>query len=229
MITGKHAILTYVIPTLLVLAIIDIVLFVSIENWSDGRVVDVAFIHLAFVLSIASDFIAPGGPNKSLFGLTTAIFTKGYLILEVVLALIFIIVDVQGVVPIIIQVILLMIFGIFFFTSMGVNRNIAQHDEAIRVTHRRLESIQDTMYMAFTSVDDIGMKKIVESAYDESCSISGYGCTGFEEIDSTLYEIAIEILASARNQDSNSLTVYCKKFKQLCSEREMLVKQNHRQ
>ncbi len=227
---NKTTVLVYTVPTVLILAIIDLIMFVTIGDWTSQRIIDMVFIHVAFLMFMASGYLTPKANNSNLFGLSNLMIAGAYLAIEVILgmALIFLIEEESNTASVVIQAILLLIFGVVFFMSVGVNRDTAKSDETIRVNHQALVNIQDIMYQAFNAVQDREVKKIVEASYDKSRSISGYNRKGLEEIDAQLLAIAEDIFASATAQDLETLVLQCKEFNSVCDRRVIALKQIQR-
>ncbi|WP_400206912.1 hypothetical protein [Methanomethylophilus alvi] len=217
-----------IITPLIVLAIVDILIFALVKNWSTGRWIDVGFINLAFILFVASYFLVPNTGNSDVFGLSNSLIIGGYLVVELILGCALIAINNNGIWPIVAQVILLLLALLVFIPNLAINHDSAIHDNAVRNSHRTLVNIQDIMFRAMKATEDREVRRTVERAYDKSRSISGYGRKGLEEYDEKLTEMAEDILSSAQDGDNDTILNQCRLFMAVCEDRAIAVRNSQR-
>lgn len=221
-------ILMFVVPTLAVLLIADILIFAFTDDWTSGRYTDLAFINVAFVLFLISGLITSKGPNAYVFNMSNTIIVLVYLVLELVVGVVLIVLDPEMMWHVLSQVIMLIIAIVLLLMNHSVNTDSIQRDEVVAENRGRVVEVQDLMLSAFRATQDRDTKKIVENAYDKSRSISGNTQNGLDGVDGELRDLAEEILVACKAGDNDVVKSACAEFCDLCDERDRIVKSKQR-
>lgn len=225
---NRNNLLMFIIPTIIILVIVDILIFTFVKDWNIGRDIDVIFINIAFVFFLIAGMITNEGPNTYVFNMSNSVIASVYLALELVAGFALLVFDPETIWHAAIQVVMVLSASSVLIMNISVNRDSIAHDKVVSANHSRLVDIHNIMYDAFKVAKGNQIKKVVENAYDKSKSMSGYTQDGLEEFDNELYDIATCILKNCKEGNDDLITEECKQFTTLCDERARVVRSKQR-
>lgn len=156
----------YGIIGIVALAIVNVVVFLSLKEYTTARWINIAGLNLSIIVFWAAGIII-GDKSEKFLGYARFPIVAAYSVITFIISALFILINVKNVaLSIIVQVILLGLFAIVMCTNTMANntsRNITNTDKA---NYNKLIDMAKRIELIMQSVDDREVYKKIEKAYD---------------------------------------------------------------
>ena len=210
-----------VIINIVLIAITDALMYIFVKDWTNTMICSIVVIDLSFVLNMIAFFFIPSHKNSYIFQASSSVLTSILIVLEIILMIVNVFTEKIIGEPYIMvaEVVVFVLFLLLFITNNIVNKHTAEtadvNDEGIA----RVKGITAKLNMALKQAQNPKVKKIIESTYDESRSISSYK-KELEEYDNQLLSLADSILNIAADNDEDQISELCSRFSTVLYDRQ---------
>lgn len=156
----------YGIIGIVALAIVNVVVFLSLKEYTTARWINIAGLNLSIIVFWAAGIIT-GDKSEKFLGYARFPIVAVYSVLTFIISALFILINVKSVtLSVIVQVILLGLFAIVMCTNTmanNVSRNITNTDKA---NYNKVTDMAKRIELIMQSVEDRDVYKKIEKAYD---------------------------------------------------------------
>ena len=156
----------YGIIGIVALAIVNVVVFLSLKEYTTARWINIAGLNLSIIVFWGAGIIT-GDKSEKFLGYARFPIVAVYSVLTFIISALFILINVKSVtLSVIVQVILLGLFAIVMCTNTmanNVSRNITNIDKA---NYYKVNDMAKRIELIMQSVDDREVYKKIEKAYD---------------------------------------------------------------
>ena len=156
----------YGIIGIVALAIVNVVVFLSLKEYTTARWINIAGLNLSIIVFWGAGIIT-GDKSEKFLGYARFPIVAVYSVLTFIISALFILINVKSVtLSVIVQVILLGLFAIVMCTNTMANnasKNITNIDKA---NYNKVTDMAKRIELIMQSVDDREVYKKIEKAYD---------------------------------------------------------------
>lgn len=193
----------YGIIGIVALAIVNVVVFLSLKEYTTARWINIAGLNLSIIVFWAAGIIT-GDKSEKFLGYARFPIVAVYSVLTFIISALFILINVKSVtLSVIVQVILLGSFAIVMCTNTMANnasKNITNIDKA---NYNKVTDMAKRIELIMQSVDDREVYKKIEKAYD---SVKNANVTLQEDstqIDNDIMQAigVLEVAVQSKNYD----------------------------
>ncbi len=193
----------YGIIGIVALAIVNVVVFLSLKEYTTARWINIAGLNLSIIVFWAAGIIT-GDKSEKFLGYARFPIVAVYSVLTFIISALFILINVKSVtLSVIVQVILLGLFAIVMCTNTMANnasKNITNIDKA---NYNKVTDMAKRIELIMQSVDDREVYKKIEKAYD---SVKNANVTLQEDstqIDNDIMQAigVLEVAVQSKNYD----------------------------
>ena len=193
----------YGIIGIVALAIVNVVVFLSLKEYTTARWINIAGLNLSIIVFWGAGIIT-GDKSEKFLGYARFPIVAVYSVLTFIISALFILINVKSVtLSVIVQVILLGLFAIVMCTNTMANnasRNITNTDKA---NYNKINDMAKRIELIMQSVDDREVYKKIEKAYD---SVKNANVTLQEDstqIDNDIMQAigVLEVAVQSKNYD----------------------------
>lgn len=193
----------YGIIGIVALAIVNVVVFLSLKEYTTARWINIAGLNLSIIVFWAAGIIT-GDKSEKFLGYARFPIVAVYSVLTFIISALFILINVKSVtLSVIVQVILLGLFAIVMCTNTMANnasKNITNIDKA---NYNKVTDMAKRIELIMQSVDDREVYKRIEKAYD---SVKNANVTLQEDstqIDNDIMQAigVLEVAVQSKNYD----------------------------
>lgn len=212
------------ISDLVLLAIVDLILFLTVDEWNDVTLVSVGFIHVALVIGMLFNQVSPDGENSNIFSMSSGILSTIYLVSCILLSVLCMLFckDVKTVA--IVQIVLLVVMVFVLYYNHKVNRSTAIRDRIVRDGLADFKELQSALYEAMSHAPDRDSKIAIEKAYDASRSMTMPHAVGVGDLDRDIAQLSKAVRDSAYGGRSEDAVSKSEELVELIRTRERLVR-----
>lgn len=193
----------YGIIGIVALAIVNVVVFLSLKEYTTARWINIAGLNLSIIVFWGAGIIT-GDKSEKFLGYARFPIVAVYSVLTFIISALFILINVKSVtLSVIVQVILLGLFAIVMCTNTMANnasKNITNIDKA---NYNKVTDMAKRIELIMQSVDDREVYKKIEKAYD---SVKNANVTLQEDstqIDNDIMQAigVLEVAVQSKNYD----------------------------
>ena len=193
----------YGIIGIVALAIVNVVVFLSLKEYTTARWINIAGLNLTIIVFWGAGIIT-GDKSEKFLGYARFPIVAVYSVLTFIISALFILINVKSVtLSVIVQVILLGLFAIVMCTNTMANnasKNITNIDKA---NYNKVTDMAKRIELIMQSVDDREVYKKIEKAYD---SVKNANVTLQEDstqIDNDIMQAigVLEVAVQSKNYD----------------------------
>lgn len=193
----------YGIIGIVALAIVNVVVFLSLKEYTTARWINIAGLNLSIIVFWGAGIIT-GDKSEKFLGYARFPIVAVYSVLTFIISALFILINVKSVtLSVIVQVILLGLFAIVMCTNTMANnasKNITNIDKA---NYNKVTDMAKRIELIMQSVDDREVYKRIEKAYD---SVKNANVTLQEDstqIDNDIMQAigVLEVAVQSKNYD----------------------------
>lgn len=193
----------YGIIGIVALAIVNVVVFLSLKEYTTARWINIAGLNLSIIVFWGAGIIT-GDKSEKFLGYARFPIVAVYSVLTFIISALFILINVKSVtLSVIVQVILLGLFAIVMCTNTMANnasKNITNIDKA---NYNKVTDMAKRIELIMQSVDDREVYKKIEKAYD---SVKNANITLQEDstqIDNDIMQAigVLEVAVQSKNYD----------------------------
>lgn len=193
----------YGIIGIVALAIVNVVVFLSLKEYTTARWINIAGLNLSIIVFWGAGIIT-GDKSEKFLGYARFPIVAVYSVLTFIISALFILINVKSVtLSVIVQVILLGLFAIVMCTNTMANnasKNITNIDKA---NYNKVTDMAKRIELIMQSVDDREVYKKIEKAYD---SVKNANVTLQEDstqIDNDIMQAigVLEVVVQSKNYD----------------------------
>ena len=193
----------YGIIGIVALAIVNVVVFLSLKEYTTARWINIAGLNLSIIVFWGAGIIT-GDKSEKFLGYARFPIVAVYSVLTFIISALFILINVKSVtLSVIVQVILLGSFAIVMCTNTMANnasKNITNIDKA---NYNKVTDMAKRIELIMQSVDDREVYKKIEKAYD---SVKNANVTLQEDstqIDNDIMQAigVLEVVVQSKNYD----------------------------
>ena len=193
----------YGIIGIVALAIVNVVVFLSLKEYTTARWINIAGLNLSIIVFWVAGIIT-GDKSEKFLGYARFPIVAVYSVLTFIISALFILINVKSVtLSVIVQVILLGLFAIVMCTNTMANnasKNITNIDKA---NYNKVTDMAKRIELIMQSVDDREVYKKIEKAYD---SVKNANVTLQEDstqIDNDIMQAigVLEVAVQSKNYD----------------------------
>lgn len=193
----------YGIIGIVALAIVNVVVFLSLKEYTTARWINIAGLNLSIIVFWGAEIIT-GDKSEKFLGYARFPIVAVYSVLTFIISALFILINVKSVtLSVIVQVILLGLFAIVMCTNTMANnasKNITNIDKA---NYNKVTDMAKRIELIMQSVDDREVYKKIEKAYD---SVKNANVTLQEDstqIDNDIMQAigVLEVVVQSKNYD----------------------------
>ena len=193
----------YGIMGIVALAIVNVVVFLSLKEYTTARWINIAGLNLSIIVFWGAGIIT-GDKSEKFLGYARFPIVAVYSVLTFIISALFILINVKSVtLSVIVQVILLGLFAIVMCTNTMANnasKNITNIDKA---NYNKVTDMAKRIELIMQSVDDREVYKKIEKAYD---SVKNANVTLQEDstqIDNDIMQAigVLEVAVQSKNYD----------------------------
>ncbi len=205
------------VSSLVIMAIVDIILLLFVSEWTTTRIVSLAVIDAAFVLSIVVPYLSPKNENNYLYSTTSGFLVMGYLILELIIGIAVIVTGWEGLIPMIIQVVLLVLVILFLAIMLSTNSRVEKEMGVKNASKDDIQAVKGEIKDAYNKASREN-RPAIERAMDDVGSLAGFGAA-FADIDEELLSKSRDLVDAASADDADRIAALSKEISDLCSRR----------
>ena len=193
----------YGIIGIVALAIVNVVVFLSLKEYTTARWINIAGLNLSIIVFWGAGIIT-GDKSEKFLGYARFPIVAVYSVLTFIISALYILINVKSVtLSVIVQVILLGLFAIVMCTNTMANnasKNITNIDKA---NYNKVTDMAKRIELIMQSVDDREVYKKIEKAYD---SVKNANVTLQEDstqIDNDIMQAigVLEVAVQSKNYD----------------------------
>ena len=208
-----------VLIELVIMAVVDVVMYIFIKDWTNTMICSIVMIDLAFVLNMVSFLTTPNHKNSYIFQSSTSIFASYLIIIEIALMLVGLFVkEIPEPYIMVIEIVVFIIFTILFIMNVVANNHTAQTADVNDAGVARISDVTSCLYEAFNAAEGNEMKSVIEKAYDKSRSLTGFR-DELADYDQELMDVAEAISAQSKTGDVDAVQQLYTKFCNIADER----------
>ena len=193
----------YGIIGIVALAIVNVVVFLSLKEYTTARWINIAGLNLSIIVFWGAGIIT-GDKSEKFLGYARFPIVAVYSVLTFIISALFILINVKSVtLSVIVQVILLGLFAIVMCTNTMANnasKNITNIDKA---NYNKVTDMAKRIELIMQSVDDREFYKKIEKAYDsvKNANVTLQGDS--TQIDNEIMQAigVLEVVAQNKNYD----------------------------
>ncbi len=210
----------YIIIGIVSLAIINLIFFLLIHEYTYSRYVNIAGANLSIIVLWLSGILNTKDESNVFLQYTKYPFVVGYSAITFIISILFILINKNNLnLSIVIQLILLGILIIFIcFNKMANNSSIADntHDKQ---NFAKIEDMSKSLYLILQEINDSKVYKKVEEAYDaiKNCKVNVKSEP--IEIDNKLLHLIEKIQTNIDNNQISLVEENVKEIKSLINKR----------
>ena len=215
----------YTLSIIVLLAILDIVIYTLVDDWTNIAMVSAISMNVAFGIGIGFTLASPKGRNGDVFALSSIILVIIFVIISAALTFIFILMDFEESLVITVEIIYFIVEVAVFAFNLHANMKTAESDKLTDERMSSFRSIQNTLEDAMDLCDDKKMMREIEIAYDAVRSMTSPKSKDVENLNITIAGLANQILIAVRDkEDVQTVRILCTDLKDTVTKRERTVR-----
>ena len=193
----------YGIIGIVALAIVNVVVFLSLKEYTTARWINIAGLNLSIIVFWGAGIIT-GDKSEKFLGYARFPIVAVYSVLTFIISALFILINVKSVtLSVIVQVILLGSFAIVMCTNTMANnasKNITNIDKA---NYNKVTDMAKRIELIMQSVDDREVYKKIEKAYDSVKNVNVTLQEDSTQIDNDIMQAigVLEVAVQSKNYD----------------------------
>ena len=193
----------YGIIGIVALAIVNVVVFLSLKEYTTARWINIAGLNLSIIVFWGAGIIT-GDKSEKFLGYARFPIVAVYSVLTFIISALFILINVKSVtLSVIVQVILLGLFAIVMCTNTMANnasKNITNIDKA---NYNKVTDMAKRIELIMQSVDDREVYKRIEKAYDSVKNANVTLQDDSTQIDNDIMQAigVLEVAVQSKNYD----------------------------
>lgn len=214
----------YSVPEIVLIALIDVILFIYIETWTQERLFSLLAINVMLVVCVVFGIAAPSGKNNDVFIASSWAIGSFFLIVELVVGIVLMFIEMGWTTTAVSQSVIIVVAIVVLSTNLSVNKRAVSRDTIRAEGMNFFRMIESNLDDAMGSCDDIATKRAIEVAYDAVAASTARGDKNVEHLDQDLFNLSARILDSVTNNDYSSAVVLSTELTSVVSKRERLVR-----
>lgn len=214
----------YSVPEIVLIALIDVMLFIYIETWTQERLFSLLAINVMLVVCVVFGITVPSGKNNDVFIASSWAIGSFFLILELIVGIVLMFVEIGWTTTVVSQSAIIAVAIVVLSVNLSVNKRAANRDTVREEGMNFFRMIESNLADAMSSCNDIATKRAIEVAYDAVTASTSRGNKNVEHLDQDLFNLSARILDSVTNNDYASAVVLSTELSHVASKRERLVR-----
>ncbi|WP_400203160.1 hypothetical protein [Candidatus Methanomassiliicoccus intestinalis] len=211
----------YLVCNIVLIAIVDLILLATVKEWSDLNKFSIMMINIALGIGIIFLVISPKGQNSNIFILSTSLIVMGYVIIEVIIGMIYILYTFNNNLVILSQIILAVLSIFILSINFIVNKNTAKSDAFTREWTKTLGQVQIALEGAMAICENRDAKIMIEKAYDATRAMTKPSRSSMEQITQELFNRSNKIFEAATKKNNMDVIRLCTEYIEIIKRRDV--------
>lgn len=204
------------------LAIVDLVVFTVIKNFTATRWINIVFLNFAVIVAWGSTFMLGNKENEYL-NYSRLPIIAGYSGLAFALSVILLALNLKNVLfTIVPQLVLLGVFGVVFTTNTMTNNLVENSKNESKQNYSKIKDLANRLEVISKSVDDRNIAKKIEKAYDEVNSAKIKVEEDTTQVDNDILQSITMIEFYVQNKDFEKIDEQVNKIRSLVAKRNQM-------
>lgn len=219
----------WILLDLVFLIVFNTVFFVA--GGTDHNVsvwISYGFIHLSYLLLVITPFLIRKSSSAAVFGFSLYLISSIYFLLEFIVGVIFCLINMESYKPaLIVQVIIAGFYAIMLISHLIANESTADSIEKHEIELKYVKDCSARILPLVDMVSDKKTRKKVEAVYDMIHGSPVKSNNSVRQIELDVIDQIDLLEAAVDSNDSDRITVVCKKITRLADERNRQLKYNN--
>ena len=214
------------ISALIIFVVINVVIFALAEEQKGAFWLSYIFLIIAFLLFGFVSVYLSDVTNKRILGYPLIAGASVYLVLEIIVALVFMLAAYELVVPaLLVQVILLAVFVLGLLSGQFVNTQIHQKEHMRETDLMNFRFILEKMKLVQQKVEySAPYRKTIEQAYDSLAGGQVTSSPEVKELETDILSKVDQLSSAVDRKENDAIRNICGELLNLSQERELRLK-----
>ncbi len=213
----------YSIPEIILVLIIDIVLFITVDDWNESKIITLAAINASLIICLTFMLVSANGTNSDIFRISTGLLGGIMLLIEVVLSALILWLEPSLIITALSQAVLLIVTEVLLATNHSLNVRASRSDAKTKSGMATFESIKDNLRDSM-DICDVRTRSTVESTLDAICAMTSPGDEKVESLDLELYNLSNQVRWAAEDANEEDVGKICAEMLKITKKRERVVR-----
>lgn len=212
----------YGIICLITLIIVNVVIFVSVKDFTIARLINIGFLNLSLIISLIF-FVMVGKKETRFMNYFRFPIVGLYSTIAFIVSALFITFNLQNIaITIIVQIILLGIFIVIISLNTMANNTAKTSSQNDRIQYNKVEDMSRRLDFIIKTIDDRSIIKKLEKAYDDVKNSKLNILEDTTQIDNDILQSISIIEYNVQNKQYNSIDEQINKIHNLVIKRNMM-------
>lgn len=212
----------YGIICLITLIIVNVVIFVSVKDFTTARLINIGFLNLSLIISLIF-FVMVGKKETRFMNYSRFPIVGLYSTIAFIVSALFITFNLQNIaITIIVQIILLGVFIVIISLNTMANNTAKTSSQNDRIQYNKVEDMSRRLDFIIKTIDDRSIIKKLEKAYDDVKNSKLNILEDTTQIDNDILQSISIIEYNVQNKQYNSIDEQINKIHNLVIKRNMM-------
>lgn len=212
----------YGIICLITLIIVNVVIFVSVKDFTIARLINIGFLNLSLIISLIF-FVMVGKKETRFMNYFRFPIVGLYSTIAFIVSALFITFNLQNIaITIIVQIILLGVFIVIISLNTMANNTAKTSSQNDRIQYNKVEDMSRRLDFIIKTIDDRSIIKKLEKAYDDVKNSKLNILEDTTQIDNDILQSISIIEYNVQNKQYNSIDEQINKIHNLVIKRNMM-------
>jgi hypothetical protein len=210
----------FMVTNLVMMVIVDVVIALFVKDWDSLHIFTLVMVSVPFILACLIPFITPKGEHEYVYNVSTMVTTSIYAVIQIAIAVVILVTGWNGVIPYIVQIILLVAFVLVVFLVTLSNHSVEKSQAPKKNDQKIIWAARVEMKDAYDRADR-ETREVIKKAVDSVNAVSGYG-DAYVEIDNRIMDCSKSLVSAVSSGDIDQVRSICAEIDVLCRDRKRI-------